>query len=369
MRGKLLQIYFNLRSSFWLIPMLMAVAGLLLAYATLYIDETAIGRNISGWLPVPQINVAGSRQIVSTVAGSVITVASLVFSLTFVALTLMSQQLGPRILVLFMDDRPTQLIIGFFVATFLYALMVLATIGTGAIENFAPQFSIYMVCFLAIFTFGLVIYFVHHIAQSLQADNVIATLGRELSSAIEQSLLSDTDECKDQQPEYQSGEEHQALREIGKPIRSRRSGYVQLVDYKAAVALAEEHDAVIRFPCRPGHFLISSAVVARVTSSSFLDDELNDQFCDLVQIGSQRSQAQYAEFEFNALVEVALRALSPGVNDAYTAIACINEITDGLARILRGRRRLDALMSDNGTRIWKREGLARRNRCLFGRSR
>ena len=319
------------RGSFWFFPGLLAVLSLAASVGLVNLDETEWAREIAGALPLPHMGIEGARQVVSTIAGSMITVASLVFSLTLIALTLMSQQLGPRLLPIFMNDRITQIVLGYFVAAFLFALIVLSTIGSGEKGEFLPQISVHLTSFLAIVAFGLMIYFVHHIARSIQADAVIAHLADQLDRAIEQQsdIGGEAQDRMEADERWSPDSEGEA-----QPLPAPRSGYIQLIEYAAAVETAADLGVVVRFVRGPGHFVIDGVSLADVYGAG-LDEDQMSKLCEAVVIGSQRTPAQQLEYEFNALLEVAVRALSPGVNDPFTAMTCIDHLTDALVKIIQ----------------------------------
>ena len=350
----IVQLYYTFRANFWFIPAFIIVGAFILASISLRLDAGDFD-NLSRWLSyLPIISVDGGRQIVSLVAGSVITVASLVFSLTFVALSMMSEQLGPRLLIFFMTDRPIQMVIGFFIGTFFYALLILVSIGVGETGGFVPILSIYITAILAIIAFVLVVYFLHHIAQSVQADKVAARLGNDLKTALESVIIDSTDAAVDSGNDHKDLSDRHVDKIDGVKLFAAVSGYIQIIDYATAAKIAEENDLVIQYSCRPGHFAIANTEIACVKNLQNVDKKVAKCLQDTIRTGEKRTPAQHAEFELNALVEVALRALSPGINDPFTAKACINHITDGLARIVTGRLKLQKMFDEeNQVRVVK----------------
>ena len=350
----IVQFYYTFRANFWFIPALIIVGAFILASISLRLDAGDFD-NLSRWSSfLPIVSVDGGRQIVSLVAGSVITVASLVFSLTFVALSMMSEQLGPRLLIFFMTDRPIQMVIGFFIGTFFYALLVLVSIGVGETGGFVPILSIYITAILAIIAFVLVVYFLHHIAQSVQADKVAARLGNDLKTALESVIIDSTDTAVDSGNDHKDLSNSQVENIDGDKLLAAVSGYIQFIDYDTAAKIAEENDLIVQYSCRPGHFVIANTETACVKDLRNLDEDVVKCLQDTIRTGEKRTPAQHAEFELNALVEVALRALSPGINDPFTAKSCINHITDGLARIVTSRLKLQTMFDeDNQLRVVK----------------
>ena len=344
----LLSLLQTLKASFWLIPICMLVGALILAFLIVEIDLQIIAGGYDIW-PELRLSVAGAREIVSTIAGSMITVASLVFSMTLVALSLVTQQLGPRILQIFMEDRPTQIMLGLFIATFVFAMVVLGAIGIGQANEFVPKLSVAVAGGLAIVAFTSVILFVHHIARNIQADVVIFNISQKLQHAEEALSNNDKDNAREVEPE----QFERILAKLEGRARtislSHASGYVQYVDNQGALSVAKEHGLTIALRCRPGHFILKGRPLLIAAPASEIDDELAEKLEQIVQIGSQRTRVQRVEFEMLALVEIALRALSKGINDPFTAISCIDRISEGLAKIMKYHPDFQILYGENDT--------------------
>ena len=351
MTARLENFYYQVSSSFWFIPLVLSIAALIGSWLTLQLDFGYGAYRLTNWLPGPPITQEGARLVVSAVAGSMVTAASLVFSMTLVALSFVSQQLGPRIILGFMEDRPTQIVLGVFVATFIYSLIVLGVIGTRYDANFIPVLSVYVSGGLALLSLALMIHFIHHIATNIQADAVVAALGRQLLSAIEAREqrhaqfskfipLSDFEErCDD-------------VRSTGVAITAPRSGYIQSIDEVGVLGIAEEHNLQISFVTRPGQFTIEGTPIAFVSGPKGEDakqlvEDLQSNFV----LGERRTRQQHIEFELNSLVEVALRALSPSMNDPLTAVACANRIFVGLTKLTGHSGEARVLEAEDGTGI------------------
>lgn len=339
------QILQDLKTSFFVYPAILVISAIGLSYLVVSFDETSRGAAVAQWLPMPKMQVDGARSIVVTIASGMITVAALVFSLTFVAISQLSQQLGPRILLSFMKDAVTKTTLGVFLAIFVYALLVLSTIGSGENWDFVPLLSVYLACMLAVVAFGFMVFFVHHIARTMQADVVVAGLGEDLAGAFDRLVRA----SQRNGSEFSAKASEKAHAEIVGRIRdgehlaidSPATGYIQVIDLHEAARIARDGDMEIAFLHRPGHFVLAGSAVAVATmrprdgqDDRPDDDELCDQLRATFAVGELRTPAQEAEFETNALIEVALRALSPGVNDPFTAIACIDQLTGGLSRLI-----------------------------------
>jgi uncharacterized membrane protein len=320
-----------LRTNLWLVPVLEALAAAGLFALTLRLDRAAY----DGDLHLPSWVLSGSadgaRQVLATIAAAVITVVGLVFSITIVALTLATTQFGPRMLRNFIRDRGTQLTLGTFVATFLYAVLALVAIGPGPHGDFVPHLSVTTTLALTLVDLATLIYFINHIARSIQLPQVVASIAHDLADAIDdQSALSaDT-------PRIERGlsptELLGRMRTEGAVITTSASGYLQYLRHDRLVRIARDADAVIHIPYRPGHFLVQGHPLAYVWPAQAAAHVTADLRRGHV-TGPYRTLTQDVSFGFDQLVEIALRALSAAINDTFTAITCIDWLGDCLCRI------------------------------------
>ncbi len=349
LRPMLLDILQSLKASFWLIPLCMLLAALVIAPAIIELDLRLAAPSGDAVLPGVRLSAQGARMILSAIAGSMITVASLVFSMTLIALSLVAQQLGPRILQIFMEDRPTQIVLGLFIATFLYAMIVLGAVGFGKDDSFIPTIGVFTCAGLAVVAFVTVILFIHHIARQIQADVVIFKTVQKLREATE-SLSRDSENGSAGHVDRNRFETlRDALEEDARQVRlTRTSGYVQFVDEDGALRLAEKHDLQIAFRCRPGHFILNGRPVMSVAPAGRVDDDLARELEELVRLGPYRTPGQRVEFEMLALVEIALRALSKGINDPFTAISCIDWLSAALAKLMNEHPDYRIYCGENG---------------------
>ncbi|MFP4538933.1 MAG: DUF2254 domain-containing protein [Dichotomicrobium sp.] len=338
MRIKLAEILFAIRSNFWFIPTLLSLIGIIAALLIVDADIWIASGALEGYLPNLQMPLESARPVLSTIAGSMITVASLVFSLTLVALTMISQQLGPRPLLHFMDDRPTQIVLGLFVATFLFALVALTRLDEEVFQGHVPGFAVITAVGLSVASLGMVIHFIHHIATRIQADVLIAELGAEFRAAaqafVRQGEAGNAFADRNERVSLLNRFGASRLREIA----LESSGYLLRFDADAICRLAKQHGLILRMEARPGAFVLAGSPLLTATAEgdAEVDDEKLSKIRGQLSVGSHRTPQSSIEFELKALVEVALRALSPGVNDPYTAAACIDRLADGM-RVLMGR--------------------------------
>jgi uncharacterized membrane protein len=322
----------RLRSSFWLVPGALTLAGIGAAVAMLWLDSVGPDLAVVQWAAPFAVGADGARLVLSTIAGSMITVASLVFSMTLVALTLAASNIGPRLLDRYISNRINQVALGLFLATFVYSLIVLRAVIDDDSMVFVPHLSVSLALVLAILSFGLLIAFIHELATSIQIDNTVARVAGELIEELRR--LPDAGPSPGDPSPTQAGQREIRARMPDTPVAAGASGYIQVIDAARLVDVAQEHDAIIEMMRRPGHFVIPSVELARVRGMTELDRRVADQVRGCVILGPRRTAAQDLEFSVTQLVEVAARALSPGVNDFYSAIACVDHLTAALALAL-----------------------------------
>ncbi|MEO8010417.1 MAG: DUF2254 domain-containing protein, partial [Dokdonella sp.] len=269
----------------------------------------------------------GATAMLGTIASSMITIAGVVFSMTLVALSLASSQLGPRLLRNFMTDKANQVVLGTFVSTFLYSLIVLRSIRRADEGLFVPQLSVAFAVLLAVASLGVLVYFIHHVAVSIQADTVVARVGAELSDGIDRLFPEGIGKGMHNHAEPNDFAGDCCV------IGASRDGYVQLIDGDALLALAVEKDLVLQVARRPGHFVVKDSPLVLAWPGNQIDDQTKDQINAAFVLGSNRTPVQDVEFAVNQLVEIAVRALSPGINDPFTAVACVDRLGAALARL------------------------------------
>lgn len=345
MGARLKYLRYLVGASFWFVPACLMLAAFLLSLLTVYLDivfADPFELTIPGALDVGP---AAARELLSTVASSMITVASLVFSMTLVVLTLASQQLGPRIVTLFMQDRINQAALGTFVATFLYALLILQSVteGDGA-ERFVPHISLLVALVLAIVNIGWLVYFIHHIANTIQADFVIAGVNDQLSRAVERRFPR----VAGNRGHAEAGGVLDTLSTSPALIHARQSGYVQTVDVEALLEAAHRHDLVIRLAHRPGDFVFEDVPIMEVWPDEAPFDDVESALRGALLLGRKRTPVEDIEYAISQLVDIALRAMSPGINDPQTAITCVDHLGEGLARLIKEEAPLALVADDEG---------------------
>ncbi len=325
----------RLRTTLWVVPTIEVVVAVVLFVLTYELDRAAYRHELAlpSWVNGGSADAA--RQILTATAAAVITVVGLVFSITIVALTLASTQFGPRMLRNFVRDRGTQATLGTFVATFVYSVLVLGSVSHGG-NNFVPHLSITVALGLLLVDLGVLIYFIHHVATSIQLPEVIASIAGDLSRAITNEVAVDTSREPLHDATGPPADEVLArLADQGATVPAPASGYLQFVGYSTLVDIASGSDAVIELLHRPGHFVVEGLPLAKVwpiEAATRGRAGLKPAHAT----GAHRTLAQDLTFAIDQLAEIAIRALSPAVNDTFTALTCIDWLGDGLCKVTGG---------------------------------
>jgi uncharacterized membrane protein len=324
-----------LRTNLWLVPTVEIILAAVLFVVTHQLDRAAY----DGTLSLPSFTDSGSadaaRGILTAIAAAVITVVTLVFSITIVTLTLASTQFGPRMLRNFIRDRITQLTLGSFVATFVYSILVLVSIGPGAHGEFVPHLSITVCLALVVVNVVVLVVFIDHIAKSIQLPRVIASIAGDLSRAIEAESGSSGAGTGAGKAGSSLAEVTIRLDQESGVVVATSSGYLQFVRLDKLIASAAASHAVIRLLHRPGHFVVAGEPLAHVWPAASAPDVARA-LGGAHATGPHRTLTQDLSFAVDQLVEIAIRALSPAVNDTFTAIACVDWLGDGLCKIAEG---------------------------------
>jgi uncharacterized membrane protein len=342
MKALLITWAVHVRDSYWFVPSVMAIGAIALSFATTAIDSH-FG---SGWLEeiswLYANKPAGARAVLSTVAGSMITVAGVTFSMTILSISYTTSQVGPRLLKNFMRDTGNQVTLGVFISTFLYCLMVLRTVRNGDSRSgteimasaFVPHIAIIVGILMAIASVGVLIFFIHHIPESIHISNIVANIGGDLNQRIDNQFPSRVGQPHEKQSERKIEANLPAsFYDNVRPIKSSKSGYVEFVDTDGLFQIAIKHDLVIRMRFRAGDFLTPGNVLMLGFPKSRVSDEIVDQMLATFVLGTQRTATQNLRFVFNQLIEIAMRALSPGVNDPFTAINCMDWLQSALENL------------------------------------
>lgn len=325
----------ELLATFWFLPVLMIVLAVLLSIGLISLDNAVVVSQ-EGWYRFFLVNSSNAaHSILSTISGAMIGVAGTVFSVTLVALTLASTQFGPRLIKNFMYVRLNQVVLGAYIATYLYCLLVLNSIKDGPGQTFIPSLSILIAILAAMANIVLLIVFIHRIAVSMQADKVVSDISDFIAKQVE-SLF----------PE-KMGEEYEIATadvsasvsgyEYRTSVKSPESGYLQYISMDDLAHLLKDEDALLTLYHRPGSHLVSGVELAELhTHANWEEEKINHLLKQFV-IGKTKISQQDLEFSIHQMVEIAVRSLSPGVNDPYTAIACIDNLTATMAYLAQAK--------------------------------
>lgn len=329
--NKIYRLWNNLRASFWFVPSLIVVASIILALSLISVHSGGSARWMARWPLMFGAGAEGARGMLSTVAGSMMTVVGVTFSMTLVTLALASSQYTSRILRNFMADRIMQVVLGVFTGIFTYCLIVLRTIRSGEEGEFVPSVAVSFAVMLAIGGIVALIFFIHHIASSIQASSIIASVAGETMAAVDRLFPEELgdgpeDESAEQPPRIQPERTWQ-------PVPVKGNGYLQSVDKATLLRLAQEHKTIVRMDRSIGDFVIQGTSIASLALQAPVAEGTVTELLAAFSIDRYRTVEQDCAFGIRQLVDIALRALSPGINDTTTAMMCVDYLTAILARL------------------------------------
>jgi uncharacterized membrane protein len=317
-------IWDRVRNSLWGVPIaIVIVAG---AAAVVAVQLKLPSRSDPVWW-LYSGDAAAASGFLANLLTAMITMATLAISITMVVLTLAAQSLGPRLIPIFMGDARTKLALGIFLGTTVYLLIALRTV-VGATDS-VPNLAITVGTALVLTSIVVLLFFVHHLARSIVADTIIRRVGEALDQSIHRLLPQKQDEAP------MPPQDWQPIRDTGRHIRADATGYIQAIDHEAAVAEAKKADATVALNCRPGHFVLRDEILGWGTPPEVIDDDTAAALASAIVCGPDRTPYQDLEYSIRQLVEIALRALSPGVNDPFTACAVLDRITASIEIIMR----------------------------------
>mgnify|MGYP003669102578 CR=1 FL=1 len=336
MNAILAKLYQDIRGSYWFVPALMVLGAIVLAAMAGRVDSVLHG----GWvydLPlIATVQEDDLRAVLATLAGSMITVAGVTFSMTVMSVTFASAQFGPRLVGNFMRDRGNQITLGTFIATFAYCTTILATVGVAGENAVAtlPRVSFLIALLMGFGSVAVLIYFIHHVPETLNIGNITSSLGRELLGSIDSLFPVDIGERKDPEAPPPGGADTGAP-----PHRLDRAaaiaggdGYIQAIDGGSLMKIATRGDLSIDIECRPGFFSTEGKVLAHAWPAHRVDAATRTALRRCFALGSARTATQDTLFLVDELIEIVGRALSPGVCDPFTAMNCIDWLESALGK-------------------------------------
>ncbi|HVL38555.1 MAG TPA: DUF2254 domain-containing protein [Fimbriimonadaceae bacterium] len=335
MKLQLLVAWQRVRSSYWFLPTVFSLIAVCLSFGLIAFDQR-YSTLMDGLTWVYKGGPEGARAVLSAIASSVITVAGTSFSIVVAALSMASTQFGPRILRNFMRDTGNQIVLGTFTATFLYCLLTLRAVRGLEDARYVPHLAVTVGVGLAVVSVGVLIYFVHHAAQSVQVSHLVRVLGDEFEQSVRAHFT---------EPLAQSPRPSDIPKARPHEVVATSSGYFEAVDEDGLVRFAKKHDCLLRVLVRPGDYVLEGNVLAQVWPS---DVHLNDGLRRFLAFGSLRSPDQDPQFSAYQLVDIGVRALSPSLNDPFTAIMCVDRLTAVLSHLLQHDHRPSTTRDEQG---------------------
>lgn len=336
MKSRLLNFFSEIRASYWYIPLLMSIISLLFSVLSLSIDHLLFLHGLDTWGWFHASNLEGARAILSTIASSMITIAGVTFSMTIVAVTFAASQVGPRLISNFMRDRANQITLGTFIATFLFCLFILLALlndnKTGVSESdglvFIPQISLLIAIFFTISSIIVLIYFIHHVPESINIFNVIAQIGEELNKQVDCLFPRNVGkEMPKQRVQIPKNYRHRDA------VVATKQGYIRILDGDTLITIGKKHNLIMQLEARIGTYVTDGSTLLYIYSSAKIEDHIHNQCVDAFALGHQRNQEHDIIFLINEMVEIIVRALSPGVNDPFTAMTCLDWLQSTLQKI------------------------------------
>lgn len=342
----------RLRQNYWFLPSVMTFAAVLLGFVLPYVD-TRIGPD---WVRsvgvIRATDVDGARAILTTLAGATLGVAGVAFSVTIVAVSFASSNYGPRLIGNFMGDRTNQVILGVFVATFVYCIAVLSTVHTSAefsdttLASFVPHASVFFALLLTLAAVGALIVYIHHIPESINIMNLTAEIGKKLHNAIVTMLDEDEQRGRTEQDASIEPWHTPSQLEGGLKICAKVAGFIQQFDLEALSTLARKNRLQIVLHRSPGDFIVAGEVIMSAHPATPAEASIAEKMRNCYTQGANRTDAQDVLFLSDQLVEVLGRALSTGVNDPHTAMLCLDWLRAGLVAFARRSAAEPARKSD-----------------------
>lgn len=323
----LTQVLYDLEAGLLLRPLLITLAMAVLA---IVLPEIEMHRpQVSAWMrDLPFLggsDVSAAQLMLGTIAGSMMTVLTMTYSILIVALTLISMQFSPRVLVAFLRDRASQLTLGIFIGVFVYCVLMVRIVH-GDPNAFVPPLSLATALLLAMLALAWLVYFIHHIGQGIQANFIIDAIATDAEKIIDEVFT-------EPEGEHHEPEKHLAVPDGLARVPAPTAGYVQLIDEEGLADLARQHGVCIYLHRGPGEFVVVGAPLVSIEPSERLSPELARACADAFDLGPVRTMQQDVEFCVRMLVDIALKAISPAVNDPTTGSNCVDQLGRLLARL------------------------------------
>lgn len=311
------QIWVQIHSSLWFVPALVILTLMLLAQSLVELDRHMGDVMQERWPQLFMAEAEGARSLLSTIAGAMATIAGVTFSITMVALTLASGQYTSRVLRNFMRDKGNQTVLGIFIGIFLYCLLVLRAISERP-EPFIPAGAVLGSVILSVLASSAFIFFIHHISSTIQADEMARAITRETLH-----MMSRYFPCR-RTAEREAYHYQEVV--VWHCVPARQWGTIQTVAEKQLLTWACAHNAIVRLEHKPGDFINIDETLVSVAMATAPDEAMIKELNTAYGVDGFRTLDQDPAFGVRQLVDMALKALSPGINDSTTAVTCIDHI-------------------------------------------
>lgn len=328
----------------WIVPLKMSLAAVALFAITITPDMLAAYHviHIPDWFTMGGIDDA--RAILSAMLGCVSTVLALIFSVALLVLSMVANLFGPRLLYRFVQDWVTQACIGLFMGAFIYVFLVFLVTHKDEHTSFIPQVSLITSWFLVLAAFGFLVFYSHRVAVLIQNPDAIGRIVDDLRRAVELAAPYSRSETDRRHPD--ASEAHRTMSDSAAML-SPASGYLQEIDHRALVSAAAKAGALISIPFRPGQFVLQGETLASISPASKLAS-LTPLVSRSITMGRHRVLSQDLEFGVAQIVEIAIRALSPAINDTFTGVASVDLLGEALTILADAPQRSGLWFDTNG---------------------
>jgi uncharacterized membrane protein len=314
--SKWIRIYYKkMIESIAFYPALIAIGFLILSWGMLVFDFSEYGKHIKSnlnWLSLKDASTA--RMIISTVAGAIISLTVFSFSMVMIVLNQAASQMSNRVLTSMIENRVQQVILGVYIGTIVYALFLLSTIRDISSGIYVPALSIYLLIVLTVIDIFLFIYFLDYVTQTVKYETVINRVGLQTFKTME----ADFEEIHAEKPAW--------LQTDSKIINSQRSDYFQGFNKKRLLDYTKEYEVRVSFLAAPGQFILKGMPCMKVYSNAKLEKEVLQKIADCADFYTGQPIDRNADYGFRQLSEIAVKALSPGINDPGTAVLALHSL-------------------------------------------
>jgi uncharacterized membrane protein len=329
-RTRLRSTWLRIKASYWLLPSLLTALALMLALGTIHLDRTGGAAWLGAYWWFDAAGPEAARAQLTVITTAMIAVASTVFAITIAAVAYASGNYGPRLLTNFMNDRGNQLSLAVFIAVFLYNFTVLRVVhngGAGLPDHpgeaqaaaFVPHLSMTVSSISTLIAVGVLVYFLHHVPASIRINTVLGSIGKRLIRDIERRYPSE-------------GSAEPRQQQCGDLVAAREVGYVEIIDFAELDEIARKNGLRLSLRVRTGDFVHPHLPLLTIVSGG-VDGRLEQRLLRCFSLGESRTPTQDLEFLIDELAEIALRALSPGINDAFTAVTSLHWMAAAVAKL------------------------------------